>query len=290
MRFFIICFLISLGVEGLAVEIQGHRGARSIRPENTLIAFRYVMDHDIPVLEMDLSYTKDRHLVLGHDEKLNRDICLDKNGNRLKKDYFVHKLTLKEIQEFDCGSLVNPRFPTQIPSPKEKMPSFEEVLKVIQEYEKLNNKNFKLNVEIKVHNDYITKNSTEIIQKLIALVKQYGIHERTIIQSFDIKIIEEVRGHDLKIQTAYLIHEDLAKVLKSLKVKDSKELIAKYKFNIMSPNYKLVNKDFVKEFQSQGIEVIPWTVNKPSDWKRMINLKVNGIITDDPIALKHFMK
>src|SRR5690606_4637180 len=105
--FFLI--VISLGaVASRNVEIQGHRGARTVRPENTLNAFQYAMENDIDVLEMDLSYTKDRHLILSHDEKINPDFCLDKNGNKITKDFFIHEMTLKEVQTFDCGSLVNP--------------------------------------------------------------------------------------------------------------------------------------------------------------------------------------
>jgi len=168
-----IVFLSMLGIvkpviaQKHHVEVHGHRGARTLRPENTLSAFKYALENRVEVLEMDLQYTKDHVLVLGHDEILNPNICLDPKGKKITTDVSVNSLTLAELQKYDCGTLINPRFPKQVPS-KEKMPTFEEVLKLVSSYENTQNARYKLNVEIKVPNEYVKSNTPRMVSELKA--------------------------------------------------------------------------------------------------------------------------
>lgn len=237
---------------------------------------------------MDLQYTKDKVLVLGHDEILNRDICLDPKGNKITTDVSVNSLTLAELQKYDCGTLINPRFPKQISS-KEKMPSFEEVLSLVNTYEKSQKTKYKLNVEIKVPNEYVKSNTPRMVSELIASVKKHKIYDRTVLQSFDIEVIDIARAKDAKLKTSFLIEEKMDSVLQKLNLKTTSDLIKKYKFNILSPNYKLMTKAQVKDLQAQGIQVIPWTANEPQVWKSLLDMEVDGIITDDPVALKDYL-
>lgn len=271
------------------IEVQGHRGARSLRPENTLAAFKYALENKIEVLEMDLSYTKDHVLVLNHDETINPTLCLDPQGHKITQKIYIHELTLKEVQKYDCGSLMNPRFPRQVPAPKEKIPTFEEVLALVNSYEKSQNQKYRLNVEIKVHNEFIKKNTPRMVKELIASVKKHKIYDRAVIQAFDIDVIDQARIQDSKIKTAFLIEEKMEDVLLRLNIKSVSDLIKKYKFNILSPNFKVINKEQVKNLQAQGIQVIPWTVNEAKDWQNLIEMEVDGIITDDPVGLKDFL-
>jgi len=118
------------------LDIQGHRGARGLFPENTLIGFRKTIEMDVTTLELDLGLTKGLVPVVTHDPYLNQNLCLDSNGYSIATDTLgygplISNLTLKEIKTFDCGSL-NPdvlRFP-QPPRkniPGEKIPTLQEV-------------------------------------------------------------------------------------------------------------------------------------------------------------------
>lgn len=271
------------------IEVQGHRGARTFRPENTLAGFKYALENKIEVLEMDLSYTKDQVLILNHDETINPTICLDPKGKKIEQPLYIHEMTVSEIQKYDCGSLINPRFPKQVPSPKEKLPTFEEVLSLVNTYEKSQNTKYKLNVEIKVHNDYIKKNTPRMVKELIAAVKKHKIYDRTVLQSFDINVIDQARVQDSKIKTSFLIEKPMDEILTTLNLKTTSDLIKKYKFNILSPNFKLMTKPQVKELQAQGIQVIPWTVNEVKDWQSVVEMEVDGIISDDPVGLKDYL-
>src|SRR4029077_9880562 len=119
--------LFCLASPAASFEVEGHRGARWARPENTLAAFRYALSLGVDTLEMDLHATKDDVLVVTHDPFLNPDVCLDPDGKRIAAKILVRSLTIEELQRYDCGSLINPRFTEQVPQPKERIPTFEEV-------------------------------------------------------------------------------------------------------------------------------------------------------------------
>ncbi len=116
----------------LGIEVQGHRGCRALRPENSLIAFEYAMDLGVDVLEMDLALSKDGHLVISHDPRINALICLDHEGKPVdpKQAPFIHELTLDQIKQYDCGSKDYPRFKNQVHSAT-KIPTLDEVFEMV---------------------------------------------------------------------------------------------------------------------------------------------------------------
>src|SRR5947209_15723239 len=98
----------SVGAAG-EIKVHGHRGARAVRPENTLPAFQYAIDAGVDVLELDMAVTKDNVIVVSHDPILEPALC---TGPKLPA--LIHDLTLAELNQYDCGALRNPLFPKQI--------------------------------------------------------------------------------------------------------------------------------------------------------------------------------
>src|SRR5580698_8626156 len=94
------------------ILVHGHRGARAMRPENTLAGFEYAIAVGADALEMDVAVTRDDVVVVSHDPKLNRRICQSPDPPRAIRD-----LTLFEVERWDCGALRNPRFRNQTPIP-----------------------------------------------------------------------------------------------------------------------------------------------------------------------------
>src|SRR5437660_12125855 len=94
------------------ILVHGHRGARAMRPENTIPAFEYAIGAGVDVLELDMAVTKDDVLVVSHDPLLNPEICKGPAAS-----VPIRKLTLKELRQCDCGTLRNPKFPKQTPLP-----------------------------------------------------------------------------------------------------------------------------------------------------------------------------
>jgi glycerophosphoryl diester phosphodiesterase len=126
-------------------DTQGHRGARAYRPENTLPAMSYALDRGVRTMEMDVSVTGDDVLVLSHDPHLLPDLCLSPDGTPAEK-VPIRSLTLRQLQGYDCGSLMQPRFPNQVPVPGTP-PTLEEVFALA---EKVSGGTIRYSIETKI--------------------------------------------------------------------------------------------------------------------------------------------
>src|SRR5580704_16614405 len=120
------------------ILVHGHRGARAMRPENTLPAFEYAIGVGVDVLELDMAVTKDNTIVVSHDPYLEPAVC---NGPREKAT--IHQLTLAEVLQWDCGKIASPKFPTQTAVPGTRMPTLDEVFALAPRGE------FQFNIETK---------------------------------------------------------------------------------------------------------------------------------------------
>ena len=256
------------------IKIQGHRGARGMLPENTLAAFKYAIENKIDVLELDLQMTKDKEIIIYHDKNINTDIC-----SGISKP--IKTLSLQEIKEYDCGSKKNTNFPKQQPIMGEKIPSFIELIKLIQSEYK--DKTIELNIEIKTEKSLDTDDEIyEFSNKLIDILHKYNITNNVIIQSFDVRALKNIKEIDSLIKTSYLI-EELPSIDNLIKI--SKQLGVK----IISPEYKLINKNIVTKLHENGFEVLPWTINDINILKQNIEYGVDGIITDYPKQMKDYL-
>src|SRR5436305_9350084 len=100
------------------ILVHGHRGARGVRPENTLPAFEYAIAQGVDALEMDMAVTKDSVIVISHDPILEPPVCTGPQPRAI-----IHQLTLAEVRQWDCGAVRNPKFPLQQPVPGTRMPT-----------------------------------------------------------------------------------------------------------------------------------------------------------------------
>lgn len=250
------------------IKIHGHRGARGVLPENTLAAFKYAIEHEIDFLELDLQITRDNEIIIYHDKNINTEIC-----DGVSKP--IKRLLLKEIKEYDCGTKQNINFPNQTNIPHEKIPTFVELINLIQNDYK--NKKINMNIEIKTEK-YIDSDDEVYIfsKKLIDILHKYNIKDDVIIQSFDVRALKNVREIDPSIKTSYLIEDKMPDV--NNLIDTSKALGVK----IISPDYKLIDKPIVKTLQENGFEVLPWTINDMEIFKKNIEYGVDGVITDYP--------
>jgi len=256
------------------LEIHGHRGASSIYPENSILAFDYDMSIGVDALEMDLNMTKDKNIVIYHDRKINTELC---NGLSLS----IKELTLIQIKEYDCGIIQNKDFTEQHTS-NEKIPTFIELLEWLNNSNHSNKNTVKLNIEIKTQSDL--DNDYEVIEfanKLISILHKYKIQDRIIIQSFDERALKAVKSIDPSIKLSLLIEDpkiDMIKLAKKLNV------------DIISPDYTFLNKELVKKIHDNGFNVLPWTINLTKNFQEMIDMNVDGIISDNPKEMIDYIK
>jgi len=259
------------------MDIQGHRGCRGLMPENSLPAFEKAIKLGITTLELDVVISKDEKVVVSHEPYMNHEIALNSNGEEISKEneksYNLFQMTYDSIRLFDCGSKPQPRFPKQ-KNIKVYKPLLSEVIKRSDAQSKTV---ITYNIEIKSQPSYdgiYTPEIQEFVSLVLDVIIAQGVTERVILQSFDLRVLEEVKKQNPKITTAILVdvNENISKKLSKLS----------YKPDIISPYFKLLDEAIVTEFKSKDYKVIPWTVNSYEDIILMQKLKVDGIISDYP--------
>lgn len=261
------------------IDIQGHRGCRGLLPENTIPAFLKAIELGVHTLELDVAISKDNIVVVSHEPFMSRTICLDIQGNDIPKsedkNYNLYQMSFESIKQFDSGLKLHPRFPKQ-----EKVKTYKpSLVEVIQESQR-KNPTIKFNIEIKAKPKYDTifvPKPKEFVHLVLEVINENDVFYQTNLQSFDLRILEEIKMQSPKMKVAILVdkNENTIKKLNRLS----------FKPEIISPYFKLIDNDMIAYFQSKGYKIIPWTVNKKEDLKKMIQFKVDGIITDYPNKL-----
>ncbi|MCW5982935.1 MAG: glycerophosphodiester phosphodiesterase [Bryobacteraceae bacterium] len=254
------------------IEVHGHRGARSVLPENTIPAFEHAIEAGADFIELDLAVTRDDVLVVSHDPTLNRAICRSPGGGDV-----IRQLTLAEVKRWDCGSLRNAEFPDQKPVPGAKIPTLDETLALASRG------HFRFNIEIKSFPDKpdLTPPPGEFARLVVEMVRERELEERVQIQSFDFRILHAVREIAPEIRLAALYGSgplDFAAIAREAGAP------------VVCPHFALVTPEKVKAAHDAGLRVIPWTANSEETWEKLIAAGVDGIITDDPAALIHYLK
>jgi len=265
-----------------ALDVQGHRGTRWTRPENTLAAFREAMNLGVDTLEMDLNVTSDNVAVVTHNTTLNPDICLDPEGRKITKSIPIRSLTLAELRRYDCGTLKNPKFAEQVPVAGEKIPTLEEVFNMVRTERPDLINSIRFNIETKMDEAHPADSPTpqEFAAIVAPVLNASGFAERITIQSFDWRTLPEMKRLSPRIKLSLLIGK--GNLMAFLKLPCA--------VDIVSPPYQLVTGHMVNSYHKKGIAVLPWTVNSEHAWARMVKLGVDGIITDNPGGLIQFLK
>lgn len=268
-------------------DVQGHRGARGLRPENSIPAFLLALDSGVTTIELDVVVTKDKQVLVSHEPWMSAAICLDPAGNALQpkdeRKTNIYQLTYEQVKQFDCGSLGNKNFPEQ-----EKMsvykPLLNDVIVAVENHIKsYASYEVDYNIEIKStpEGDKKFHPSVEEYSDLIYnLVDQYLPLERVVIQSFDFRVLRYWHKKYPNIRLAALVEN-----LKSI---DANLNDLGFKPNIYSPYFKLLSKDKVNYLHSKKVRVIPWTVNEVSDMLSLKGMGVDGFITDYPNRAKKY--
>lgn len=262
-------------------DLQGHRGARGLRPENTIPAFILALDSGVTTVELDLAVSKDKQLVVSHDSWMSSDICRQPDGSTIsdneEKKFRLYDLTYDEIRKFDCGSLGNPKFPEQVKMEAAK-PLLKDVIIAVEHHIRsygLYEVDYNIEIKSTPSGDDKLHPSPEVFSDLVYnLLDQYLPLQRIVIQSFDFRVLKYWHEKYPEIRLSALV-ENTNSVDANLKALG-------FKPAIYSPHYKLLNKEKVDYLHKQKIRVIPWTVNEISDMKKILQLKVDGFITDYP--------
>lgn len=262
---------------------QGHRGCRGLLPENSIPAFLHALDFSkITTLELDVVVSADGKIVVSHEAWMNHEIATQPNGEAVTKEqeksFNLYKMPYEEISRFDCGKRGHVRFPQQKAMPVAK-PTLEMMVTAIKDFCKKQNRSLpRFNIELKTEglagDNLYHPVPAEFAKIALKEIKQLDVYTQTCIQSFDVRILNEIRKIDKSITIALLV-ENQKGLTWNLKQLD-------FKPDIYSCYFQLLTKRTVNKCHKKGIKVIPWTVNTTQDMKSLIEMGVDGIITDYP--------
>jgi glycerophosphoryl diester phosphodiesterase len=257
-----------------------HRGARSIAPENTLAAARKALQCGADLWECDVALTADGEVVLLHDDTLRRT----SNASSVypnRKPWKLHSFTLDELKKLDFGSWFLSTDPfKQIktgqihPAELQKFVG-EPILTLREALAFTKDNNWQINVEVKDLRG--TSGDSEIIQKVVDIIKEMQMEDQVILSSFNHLYITQAKQLLPELKTGALVEWLDLNPLARLRQTGAQSY---------NPGVRLANPRTVRSIREQGYDVYVWTVNKESSMRKLIKAGVTGIITDFPHLLK----
>jgi glycerophosphoryl diester phosphodiesterase len=305
-RMGLIVLALAPAAGALAFDLQGHRGARGLAPENTLAAFRTAMDIGVSTLELDLAMTRDGHLVIAHDQRLSSNLARDAQGRWLAEPGpAIRSLSLAELQAFDVGRLKpGTRYaqglPEQRPVDGERMPTLDALFEMIRA---AGNARVRLNIETKLTPlaPELAPEPEAFARALLAVVDRHGMRARITVQSFDWRTVQALRRLAPEVATAalsarqsFLDNISDPRWTGGLKLDEHggsvPRLVKACGAGTWSPFHRDLSEATLAEAHALGLKVIPWTVNEPALMDQLIGWGVDGLISDYPDRLRAAMQ
>ena len=308
----IIKLLLLLAMASLAsaqpIQVYAHRGARAFCPENTLPAYAATLKIGADWLDMDVVLTRDNQVLVSHDPVLNPDIVRDEHGHFLAANrdalnqsspeqradytrrYAARNLTLEELQRFDVGRL-NPDssyaryFPDQIPVDGTRMPT---LLEVIHFARKSSNPLIGLQIEMKTAPEHpeFSADPKDFAAALYKILRDEQVIDRAEIQSFDFRCLEALQTLDRRVKTCYLTSREEEAATPGVALPRKVKQLGGFAWE---PEDAQLTRETLEEAHRLGLKVVVWSwpekLGTAFDAKlaaRMIDWRVDGIITDDP--------
>ena len=297
-------------------DFEAHRGGRDARPENTLYSYAYALEQGATTIECDMQMTKDGYIVMSHNPILNPDLTRDASGHYVPAGkYDIRNLTLQELQKYDVG-VMNPKAGeyydlhgrTQV-SHSTTLPRLEELFELIKSYEP---NNIILNIETKSYPDPASPgykynpDPVVFVQEFNRIVKKYGMENRVMLESFDWQTLKLMKKLNPNITLSALwqeqpswgrdseslrsFEEETTPWLGGIHMKEHKgnPILAAHAIgaDVVSCYYTELSKENVELAHELGMKVVPWTVNSVRDMNMLIDMGVDGMITDRPWVLR----
>jgi len=288
-------------------DLEGHRGARGLKPENTLPAFETGLDLGVTTLELDLHFSADGEVVIWHDAVIDPAKCRladdapdglpdPDDPSTTDEQLAIRALTVEELAWYRCDR--NPdadRFPDQDPAPTDlagddyRIVPLGDLFDFVDRYAASDDKTGEqragatavaFNVETKrdprdpdaIGDGFDGETAGPFEQRLLAVIAEHGMDDRVTIQSFDIRSLSAIDAADPDIRLAVLTFSGGFAV----------PVFVAGRSVVWSPRSSTVDAASVAAAHEAGHTVVPWTVNDPDEAARLIDLGVDGLITDRP--------
>ena len=285
-----------------AFDLQGHRGTRGLAPENTIAAFERALAIGVTTIETDLAVTKDGVLVISHDPVLNPDLVRGPDGRWLPgKGPPIHSLTLQELRRYDIGrtdpaTAYGKQFPEQQAADGQRFPTLKELFALGAG----NGVRFAIETKITPTSGADTPDAETFAKLVVAAVRDAGMSGRVEVLSFDWRTLVEVKKLAPEIRTVCITQSTAnfdnarnAAWTAGLELSRYDGSVAKIAraagCDTWSSFFRNLTPASIDEAHAIGLTVLPWTVNDPADMARLIDMKVDGLITDYPDRARKVM-
>jgi glycerophosphoryl diester phosphodiesterase len=264
-------------------DIQGHRGARGLMPENTVRAFIKALELGTPTLEMDVVISADDEVVVSHEPWISRMLCSLPGGGRIPlyeaRRHLIYKLTYDEIARYDAGGMRHPRFPDQALESCSK-PLLREVIRTCDARAgELGRPMPHYSIETKSRRKWEGRyhpDPENFVRLLANVLEEESIADRAIIQSFDIRTLQAAWKLERRIRLSLLVLRRHAR-----RVNGNVDKLG-FVPHIYSPDHRAVDRNLVATAHGTGMRVIPWTVNDMARMRELKEIGCDGLITDYP--------
>ena len=260
------------------IEIHGHRGYKGLLPENTIAGFLQAMELGVNAIELDVVVTKENQLLVSHEPYMSSHLCLQPNGKSISKEdelqFNIYEMTYEQIQLFDCGSIKQANFTEQKLGQHSK-PLLKEVLHAVMNKRK---KTPAFNIEIKSERQWYGEYQPDLSDYAKIIFNEMKPLTKNkvpfMIQSFDPAILNKLYSLAPEWRYGLLIEGDVS-IQKFLN-----RLIFKPSF--INPDHQLITKELIEEIHFEGLQILAWTVNDKERGEKLIELGVDGLISDYP--------
>ena len=281
------------------IRIVGHRGARGLFPENSIVGFENIFKIGVTLIELDVVFSKDKTPIITHDHTINPSTSRDVDGEFVNENIKVSSLTVEQIKNYEIGRLdldsdYGKRFPEQAQLDGIYMPTLQELFEKMQqpEFEQM-----RLMVEIKSEPNYSSQDRENIASLVTKQIRDANLANKVLLHSFDWLLLSECKKKDPDITTSFLTkkgYKDESENYHSLQMymQDAAghsnavpEKINALGGSVWCPYFKDITRDKLLSARENNLIVVVWTLNERDDIEAMIDLGVDAIVTDYPLRV-----
>jgi glycerophosphoryl diester phosphodiesterase len=310
MRAIALFLLTLLASPSFAFDLEGHRGTRGLAPENTLAAFRRALEIGVSTIETDMAVTSDDVVVISHNPFLSPDLVRDPDGHWLaSQGAQIRTLTFAELRRYDIGR-INPMsqyarsFSNQQAADGERFPKLSELFALA----KASGKPVRFNIETKITptSGANTPDPATFARLVLGVVREANMVDRVTVQSFDWRTLVEMKRLAPEIETSCLTIQTASDDTVAqapdggpspwhagFALRDRggslPALVKEAGCGTWSMFWRNLTPKDLAAAHALGLKVLPWTVNERGDMRSLIDLGVDGIITDYPDRLREVM-
>ncbi len=259
-----------------AMAVIAHRGGAMARPENTMPAFRHAAELGVDYLEFDMEMTADDRVVIYHDSNINPDFCTADAGSGLAPAP-IRELRFDQTQQFDCGTGVRPSYAGDLfqEAPGARIPALGEMLAAFRDSDAL------FFAETKIPRD-ADIDPVLFATLLEAAVRENGLEDRLILQSFDFRTIDALHAINPRIRTCLLGVPR--------QTRDYLPMLQRHNATCIVLSHDEVTAEEVRALQEAGALVFSGVADAEEDWRKYAELKVDALFTNDPEGAIRFLR